>query len=202
MLSSSTILTRLSRETHALHADADAPWLALPAADVRRSDYIHQLAITFGFEAPLDGASAYTHGFASVVGARCTAHAGLIAADLVALGMSTDELSALPTCFSTVPFEELAEALGWMYVVERSRLLHDSVRRNVLRYIPTARNATSYLAAGGSIAGARWQAFGASLDRYARTDALAELVLRGAQHAFRRWIDWVDVNQPRWRSTG
>jgi heme oxygenase len=86
--------------------------------------------------------------------------------------------------------------LGWMYVVKRATLLHDSVRRGLLQRMPSIRHATTYLAAAGSVAGMRWQSFGNALDGYVVNADISKRVMSAADHAFRRWRDWVDVNQP------
>lgn len=193
LLSTSATLNRLNVETRSHHVDADAPWLALMRVDVRRQDYIHQLAVTYGFEAPLEGALAYTEGLSAVIGTRERVRAGLIAQDLLALGIKPSSLSELPQCFSITPFQDITDALGWMYVVERATLHHDSVRRSLLQRLPDARSASAYLGAAGSVAGTRWQSFGRALDEYVASDEIADRVVSAADHAFRRWRDWLDV---------
>ena len=168
--------------------------------DVRRLDYIRQLTLTYGFEAPLEGAFAYTRGLPAVVSLR--ARAGLIAQDLLALGMTPAQLSDLPQCFSITPFTDLAEAMGWMYVVERATLVHDSVRRGLLQRVPGALHASAYLSASGSIAGTRWQSFGIALHKFVTDDKTAKQVASAADHAYRRWRDWLELNQPEQRSVG
>ena len=195
-------LARLNQDTRPHHAAADAPWLALLATDVRRKDYIRHLAITYGFEAPLEGAFAYTSGLRAVVNLRERTRCGLLAQDLLALGSSPAELSALPQCISITPFGDVAEALGWLYVVERATLHHDSVRRNLVQRIPDIRRATTYLSTAGSVAGARWQALGLALDKFAVTDAITNRIVIAADRAFRRWREWLDLYQPELRSVG
>ncbi len=200
LLSTSATLTRLNDETRSHHADADAPWLALMQADVGRQDYLRQLAVTYGFEAPLEGALAYTTGLSSVIGIRERVRAGLIAQDLLALGIVPSRLSELPQCCSITPFQDIADALGWMYVVERATLYHDPVRRNLVRRLPEARQASAYLCAAGSFAGTRWQSFGRALDTYVVDGEIARRVVSAADHAFRRWRDWLEMKLPEHRS--
>jgi heme oxygenase (biliverdin-IX-beta and delta-forming) len=195
-------LHRLNDETRSRHSAADAPWLALMRVDVSREDYIRQLAITYGFEAPLESALAYTEGLSAVVGLRERVRAGLIARDLLELGIKPSSLSELPQCCSITPFQDVADALGWMYVVERATLYHESVRRCLLRRLPDTRRAMAYLGAAGSIAGARWQSFGLALDEVVANDVIAVRVAAAADHAFRRWRDWLDANGPKQPSAG
>ncbi len=196
MLAMSSTLTGVDQRTQAHHGAADASWLALLSADVRRTDYIHQLIITYGFEAPLECAFAYTPRLAGVIELRDRARSGLLLQDLLGLGHASSQLARLPQCFSIAPFEDVAEALGWLYVVERPTLQHSLVRRNLLQRFPDLRTSCSYLAGAGSLAAARWQALGVALDRFATTDEIAARIALGANHAFRRWLDWVAMNEP------
>ena len=40
-------------------------------------------------------------------------------------------IARLPQCCDIEPFRDVSEALGWLYVIERSTLLHDNVRRHL-----------------------------------------------------------------------
>lgn len=196
------MLSRLNAETGVHHARADAPWLALLAADVRRANYIRQLVLTYGFEAPIESALSYTPGLVNIIKLRERARSGLLAQDLLALGLSPVQLTELPQCFSIMSFDDVAEALGWLYVVERATLQHDLVGNNVVHRIPAARKATSYLAASGSSALTRWQALGRALDRNAPTPAIADRIATAADRAFRQLHTWIDTNETELRSVG
>lgn len=195
MAEPSSILAELNYETRAYHAAADLPWLALLAPNVRRDDYARQLVLTYGFEAPLEGAFAYTDGLRGLIRLRERSRCGLIAQDLLALGRTPAQLARLPQCEEISPFQHAAEAFGWMYVTERATLLHTSVRRNLLQRLPEARLSTSYLAAAGSVAGARWQQLGIVLDQFATTDELAARIALAANTAFRCWLQWMEAKQ-------
>lgn len=197
----STFLPRLDEETRAYHADADAPWLALTGPGLRHDDYIRHLALTYGFVAPVESALLYTSNIRHLVShdrTRC----GLLAQDLLVLGLTPSQITALPQCFSIAEFDDAAEALGWLYVVERATLFHEGVCRNVIESIPSAANATSYLSAAQYDADARWQVLAATLDELAATRGLADRVVRGTEHAFRRLHDWNETAQREVRSTG
>ena len=196
------MLLRMNAETRAHHAHADAPWLALLAVDVRRHDYIHRLVVTYGFEAPVESALSYTQGLAAIVKLRARAHSGLLAQDLLVLGRTPAQVTDMPQCFSITTFDDVAEALGWLYVVERATLHYASVRRNVIQRLPNARKATSYLAASGSVTAVRWQVLGAVLDEHATTEAIAARIVTAAEHAYRRLHDWIETNATYMRSVG
>ena len=196
MLQGSASLAHLDQATRAHHRYADAPWVALMVRDVSRREYIHQLAVTHGFEAPIEGALAYTAGLAGVVRVRARARSGLLVQDLLALGQTPAQIALLPACPAITPFQDVPDALGWVYVVDRTTLLHAAVRRNIVQRLPEARVASAYLAAASSVAGTRWQAFGVALDRFATTQALLDRIAASADRAFRAWRSWLEANQP------
>jgi heme oxygenase len=147
---------------------------------------MHHLVRVYGFEAPLEAAHAYTPGLPSVIDVRSRVRSGLIARDLLALGISPARIAELPQGM-IAPFATVAEALGWMYVYERSALLHEPVRRYLVARFPQLAGATSYLAAGGE---ARWSEFADALEPYVRTRALQQHVVLGARDAFRCALEW------------
>ncbi len=186
----SPALVRLNLETRAFHAAADEGWLSLLGADATRWDYVRQLLSTYGFEAPLEAALAYTPGLKRLLDLRERTRAGLIAQDLLALGMTASELAQLPQCFPIAPFSGPIEALGWLYVTERATLLHDSIRRAIAARIPDTSRACAYLAAYDGLTNARWQELGHVLDRAAPTSrALGDLV-NAASAGFRCLLAW------------
>ena len=71
-----------------------------------------------------------------------------------------------------------AEALGWLYVVERPTLLHDTVLRSLQASIPDI-STWHYLTAYDGVAGMRWQDLGHAMDDVATTPALGEQIRRG-----------------------
>ena len=134
----STAVMRLNLETRSFHDAADEGWLALLARDVTRSDYQRQLVTVYGFEGPLEAAFAYTPNLKLFVDLRQRSRAGLIAKDLLALGLRANAIATIPQCL-LAPFSGPVEALGWMYVAERATLLHERARRHLVARSPTAR---------------------------------------------------------------
>lgn len=180
------MLARLDTETRAYHVGADGLWRDLMEGSATPATYMHHLVRVYGFEAPLEAALAYTPGLPSVIDVRSRVRSGLIARDLLALGISAAKIAELPQGM-IAPFATIAEALGWMYVYERSALLHEPVRRYLVARFPQLAGATSYLAAGGE---ARWKEFADALEPYVRTRALQQYVVLGARDAFRCALEW------------
>ena len=124
----STAVLRLNLETRSFHSAADEGWLALLSRDVTRSDYLRQLVTVYGFEGPLEAAFAYTPNLKLFVDLRQRSRAGLIAKDLLALGLRANAIATIPQCL-LAPFSGPVEALGWMYVAERATIAAIEARR-------------------------------------------------------------------------
>lgn len=190
----SRTIIQLNIATRGHHAAADAPWLDLMAPDVTADRYLRQLVKVYGFEAPIEAAFRYTPGFSGLVDLRARNRSGLLVQDLLRLRMSAARLADLPQRFTT--FATAADALGWMYVVERATLLHGSVRRYLLQRQPDLAEATSYLSAYDGATGLRWAELGSALDAVATSPELTHDILRAANHGFRALRDWFSVDEP------
>ncbi|HEY5949379.1 MAG TPA: hypothetical protein VIV40_27985 [Kofleriaceae bacterium] len=176
----STTLLRLELETNAYHRDADQAWLQLLTPFLTRASYTEQLSRAYAFEAPLEAALAYTPHVTSLIGTR--ARSRLLAHDLFALDYPPAKLA--PRLIA--PFPSVAQALGWLYVVERTARLHELVLRNVRARLPDA--PTEYLADSG--ANTRWDSLGQILDRIARSPRVTDQIIHAAHDAFRCSLDW------------
>jgi heme oxygenase len=183
-------LLELNLETRSHHAAADAPWLELVRPGTTLGDYRRRLIKAYGFAAPLEAAFAYTPNLRLVIDLRERSRAGLIAQDLMRLGMSPGEVANLPQTFPLAPFGAPIEALGWMYVDERATLLHETIRRQIIQRVPVAAEASTYLGAYAGHTSARWEQFGHVLERVVRTRAMFDELLAGAHAGFRTLFDW------------
>jgi heme oxygenase len=181
-----SLLPRLDLETHAYHRDADRPWLALTTASVTRACYAEQLARAYTFESPLEAALAYTPHVPALVGTR--ARSRRLARDLFALDVSPARLGTR----LIAPFPSVAQALGWVYVVERAARLLVPVKRNLARRLPDA--PTSYV--DDDEAPQRWHELGSILDRLARNPRVADQVIHAAHDGFRCMLDWYVNDEP------
>lgn len=184
-------LVRLDVETRAFHAEADAPWLELvaPGRDVGRYGYVEQLVAAYGFDAPLESALAYTPHLAGILDITPRFRSGLLAQDLLALGLTPSAIAGLRQCM-IAPFASVAEAMGWLYVHQRSTLLFEAVRTQLVDRVPEVAAATSALCIHAGRTAAMWDALGPPLDRVARTTAVEDRVVQAAHDAFRTLIAW------------
>ncbi len=176
------MLTRLDVATRDLHAAVDVYWLDLMASGVTREQYRAQLVRAYGFEAPLESALVTTPNL--VVADRLDrTRSGLIAQDLLALGVTPGRLTALPQARIT-SFEDPIQALGWKYVAERPTQLHSAIKRNIVQRVASSANALAYLSVYDGVAAARWQGLGVLLDDVARRPLVADRLIESAKDAF------------------
>jgi heme oxygenase len=139
---SAETLIRLNLETRDSHADADAAWLSLLTPDLRIPDYAAMLIKTYGFEAALEAALAYTPRLDERLDLRARARSGFLAEDLLALQFPPSDIARLAHA-EIVPFTSDATALGWMYVADRATLSHGVIRRQILARRPELADATA-----------------------------------------------------------
>lgn len=187
----SQMLTGLHMETRALHPGADAPWVELMSIEATRERYVSTLLAMYGFEAPIESAVALTPGMNSVIQLRQRARTGFIVQDLLALGFTPSRIARLPQCGRVVAFRDSPEALGWLYVVERSTLLHNTVRHHLEARLPNV-NAWSYLSAYDGVASLRWHELGQALDFVATTtETGGDQIVANARQAFTTLHEWI-----------
>jgi heme oxygenase len=182
----SKTLVRLNVETRCFHAIADAPWLELVAPGHRptRLQYLQQLVTAYGFDAALEAALAYTPHLDGFIDLHRRFRSGLIAADLIALGVRPGEVAELRQCM-IAPFASVSEAFGWLYVHERATLLFRGVCAELATRLPDVAHATSALCRHQQL-----DSFGEALDRVARTTVIEDRVVSAALDAFRTLQVW------------
>jgi heme oxygenase len=195
----SRTLIQLNLATRKHHAMADGLWLGLMVPSVRKSDYLRQLVTVYGFEAPLEAALRYTPGLNALVDLRAHGRTGLLVQDLMRLGVGPGRIAGLAQRFTT--FSSSAEALGWMYVVERATLLHGGARRFLTARLPELTTASSYLSAYDGVTGDRWSDLGGALDAVAATPAGKRQLLRAADQGYEALAEWFCV-RPAVESVG
>jgi heme oxygenase len=181
---------RLSLATRQAHADVDERWLDLLRPNVAVGDYLGQLVRVYGVVAPFESACRYTPGIEAFLDVRQNARAGLIAKDLLSLGLTPSQVSSIPSCPAITTFRSVTEAVGWLYVIERSTLLQDGIRRHLLRYLPQVEDAVAYLTTYDGRVAEHWQALGTLLDEVGSTEELAEQVIAATHEGFAAARTW------------
>lgn len=195
------MLARLDREMARIHVEVDQEWYGLLRdRSATRDEYCRQLTVTYGFESPFELACAHTPGLAHAIDLRGRWRAGLIVQDLLALGAAPGDVPEI-RCHSQVRFQDPAEALAWMYVVERPTLIHGELRDELTSRFVDLAGATAYLGAYDGTASKRWAELGIALDRACVSDKVCKRVIDAAHAAFGAWSDWRAGSAPL-RSVG
>jgi heme oxygenase len=186
------MLTQLDLEMQIHLAEVDADPLAVIASP-ERDRYREFLIRSYGFEASVESALAMTPNLDLVIDLRQRAKAGLVAADLLALGVRPQELSQVPLCTSVETFETIVDAMGWLYVVERRALLHTAIIKDLTPRMPEVMAvASSYLHCYDRNAGTRWRDLSRAFDRVATPEASGKIVA-AAHRAFSCQREWFRV---------
>jgi heme oxygenase len=162
--------------------------------DLHGPHYLIFLIRSYGFEGPLESAAALTPGLPELLELRSRVKAGHLANDLLALGLRPADIAELDLC-RAIPaaFADVAHAMGWLYVVERSTLAFSVIRRHLETRLPRElARASSYLSCYDGGVGRRWHEFGAALDELAATSEIADGMIAAAIEATCRHRDWFE----------
>jgi heme oxygenase len=186
------VLARLNEETQIHHTEADLDvdrYLFCP--NVSAADYKTYLQRVYGFLVPLEAALASAPDLDSIIDVRERSKSALLAHDLFVLGMTMDEISALPHCNRVPTFRGPAAALGWMYVVERPILASAVIRGHLAAYLPTEMStASAYFMCYAGQVGGMWRELGLAMEQVAGTPAIADRIVVAAHEAFRTLHRW------------
>lgn len=186
------MLTRLNEETQLHHAEADSDvdrYLFCEGVSV--VDYRTYLQRLYGFLVPLEAALATAPDLDQLIDVRSRAKSALVARDLLALGMTMNEVNQLPQCMRIQAFRGPAAALGWMYVIERPLLASAVIRGHLAAQLPAEMlNASSYFMCYAGQVGALWRELGEAMDRVAATPAIADRTVVAAHDAFKTLHKW------------
>jgi heme oxygenase len=184
------VLLRLNVSTRKWHADVDDPWLDLLSPSVSRADYCAQLVRTYGIVAPFESACRYTPRLERLGELFQLNRAGLIAQDLLALGLSPLQVAMLPQCETITTFRSVPEALGWLYVVERTTLLQDGIRRHLLAHLPELELSCAYLSTYDGRISEHWALFGRWLDTIGENVQAADEIVAATHAGFATVREW------------
>jgi heme oxygenase len=180
----------LNAATRDYHAAVDAPWTTLLRADVTPYGYQSLLVQAYGFEAPVEAALALTPALSRMIDLRGRARSSWIIQDLLALGLRPAKLARLPQCTDVVPFRDVAEALGWLYVVERSTMHHRALAARIAAVLPAA--PLTYLTADGY--DDRRTDVGFAFDEIAADPVQRDRVIAAAREALEIQRDWLEAD--------
>lgn len=187
---------RLRHATHDQHAqiEANPRFARLMAPDLTRDEYRVLLARLFGHHAPAEAAlGAAAQLLPAALGLpRRLRRTGLLAADLVALGMAAPRIAGLPRCQDHA-IRSAAEAWGLLYVLEGATLGGQVIARHLALTLGLGpQDGAGALVPHGAETGALWRGFKQALDEAAEDpDFDSEATIEAARRAFGTLDAWV-----------
>jgi heme oxygenase len=185
-----SLLLRLNVATAAHHAALDAPWLELQQPTVTAGEYLHHLVRTYGLIAPFEGACRYTRGLDAYVDPSRLGRAGLIAQDLLALGLTPAQVASIEQCPAISTYRSPSEAIGWLYVLERSRPLHQGIKHALVCHVTGVGGAMTYLSSDSGHVGHHWATLGRIVEHAGATPEAAEDLVSAAREASEVCLQW------------
>ena len=193
-LSRFRVLTRIDDETRSHGAAADEQRLSVMDATPTTATYRAFLLRVYGFERPVEAALQVTRGLTDIIDLRARLHTRLLRSDVAALGVV--DLASVRRCTSIPPFGDVLEALGWMYVIERGRMLNSILHRYLEERLPAVTLAAATYLRSERSAGTRMRELGDTLDSVVQSGADVYRVLVAAHSAFRAQEKWYAEAQP------
>jgi heme oxygenase len=162
-----TALDRIRHETRALHEQIEGI-VPLLQPDADEQTYRRYLEKLLGFHRPLEPVLFARAGLRELGIRRAEREkAPWLARDLLALGLSAEQLSTLPRCRALPCVRSLSAALGCCYVLEGATLGAQLIYRELATRLPdTMSRASSYLRCYGSETGPMWKGFCAALEHH------------------------------------
>jgi heme oxygenase len=112
--------------------------------------------------------------------------------DLIALGVTSSELSNMPSCSVALVGADFATLAGWFFVAERMSLLSTLILRKLKRRLPMDmfEQTTTFISTCSSQSGTRWIQLGTLLDRRASEIDVIDRVEAAAHDAFECQRSW------------
>ena len=173
-----TLLERLRTATAESHTNIEAnPVLSrLLAADLTRAEYKKSVERYYGYFAPLEELLASCEEWTQRVPHFASRlRSARLKADLETLGLSDQEISALPLCSQFPPLSNYGSFLGTLYVLEGSNLGGRLIAKH-LGTFAFAQSAHSFFSSDPAATSTNWKSFLALLNEpVSETESLSAL---------------------------
>ena len=191
-------LERIRQETRALHEQIEGI-VPLLQPDADEQTYRRYLEKLLGFHRPLEPVLFARAGLRELGIRRAEREkAPWLARDLLALGLSAEQLTALPRCGALPRVQSLSAALGCCYVLEGATLGAQLIHRELSARLPdTMSRASSYLRCYGSETGRMWKAFCAALEHHGQCAEEQSEMADAARQTFTLLRAWL-LGAPGW----
>jgi heme oxygenase len=183
-------LTRLERRLGD-RADTVAAIVGASIAQPTRESYRRFLCDLYGFVTAFEARFAFALGL-DIAFIENRIKSGRMATDLLALGLTAYERVRLSRRCVVPMFVGSAEALGWLFVVERLTLDFPSIRNRLRAAIPyDLEIAGSFIGADTAEIESSWSELGRVLDRHVHAKPELERTMHAAEAALLCLEEWV-----------
>lgn len=186
--------TVLRESTHKAHEKLETAAIMAPLSSgrVSEAEYRRALAALYGFYRPSEEVLFFKEpNMAAAMGIKPKLPSLL--KDLAALGMSEDELTALPLCSSLPEAKTPAAQIGMLYVLEGATLGGQVVRKRIAHALGSRTSlATNFHGFHGDQAGPWWKLFQGELSRRLDAEPIAlQQAVDTALATFSALDDWL-----------
>ena len=192
-LNETSLRQRLKRETTAVHQHLEAQLGLLdPGLDV--AQYLRVLGTFYGFYVPVETEVTRFAAAGLPLGFPVRARAGLIEGDLLALGRSPADVSALPLCNDRPPLSCIEDLAGCLYVLEGACLGGQVVSALLQRRLGLGKESgAAFFAGDGEATLPRWTVVVAWLDGLPHAGASPAKIIRAATATFDAFARWAVI---------
>ena len=183
------ITTRLRAETRVVHQRLESE-LGLLDGALTAARYRDVLARFHGFYAVLEPRLDRWHRDLAVIDWPARRKLPSLTADLISVGLSSQQVAALPACPSVPRVEDVAQGLGTLYVVEGATLGGQLLVRELSPVVPA--DSLAFFASYGPEVGRRWRHWRRVTDEWVGDDqARGDAVVAQATETFEALRDWL-----------
>lgn len=190
------ILPRLKQATAARHAAIESRSELLDPR-LSRAGYRACLRRFFGYYAPLELSllrSRAWHGAGLTYGDRHKTQR--LSQDLLALGVTPEELEQTPLCRGLPDLSTTARLFGCLYVIEGATLGGQIVTRHLHASLGvTPLSGGAFFGGYGALTGSRWKAFGTQLNAFAMRSGGDDEIVASANETFETLDHWLYPEQ-------
>lgn len=188
---------RLRDATAEAHRELEAT-MALAGRCADRASYRALLADLFGIYAPLEAALAAVEWDGLGIDFAARTKSQWLHADLMALGLSSLDIAALPRTTRLPTIQSPSDGFGVLYVLEGASLGGQFIIRQIPRALGLTETAgVRFFASYGADVGEHWRSFIAAMALYGASEERAEAMERAALVTFEHFLFWMNERPPR-----
>lgn len=183
---------RLRDATAEAHRELEAT-MALAERCADRASYRMLLADMFGIYAPLEAQLAAVAWDGLGIDFARRAKTQWLRADLMALGLSSRDIAALPRTQHLPAIQSAADGFGVLYILEGASLGGQLILRQIKPALGVTETAGArFFASYGADVGEYWRSFTAAMAVYGANEDLAQAMERAALATFACFQNWMN----------